>query len=1020
MKPLKLTLQAFGPFAGTEQVDFTLLGNNPLFLINGPTGAGKSSILDAICFALYGHTTGNEREPAQMRCDFAELALITEVSLTFSLGIKQYRVRRVPAQEKPKKHAEGFTLQAAEAQLWELDGSEDGKLLVSKSVNDANNTIKELIGLDIDQFRQVMVLPQGKFRDLLLADSKDREKIFSQLFQTSIYKRIEEQLRSQASGIKQAVENHQNQIRGILQVAEVNTEAEVTEQLKSLAPELMQSKESKTKAEQNKKNHETIKEQADQLIKRFADLSGKEMHLQERLKQEPEIQAMQLKLDEAIKAQKILPLFTQSQAETDAFKQLQQTLEASDASVKAADQRLVATNEALTQAKENAVNVPAMTKQQLELEQLEKQNTELEQAQQQLTLAEAALATSNEALKVYQQQEKSLSDELNSSEKNSKALLLVLETLAPLQITLEKLRIQLEQRRELEVLQAQVDRDREAEAECQQQLQIDEGTFKQAETATKELEMGWHAGQAALLARELNVDEPCPVCGSKEHPALASVEEGGELIEKSTVDHARALEDKARLSMDASIKARDKASATLAQALKESQKLVQKLGPVADHLLAALDSRFIKTSDEVSSLLSQQIDQKKMQARIETIKSEQATLKTALDELTQQATEANEQAVRIGAGVDQLMAAVPVEFRQANALAEKLLVIKAGITRLAVALDHAEKEQATARSESDKASSHHSALGKQCKDQLNKTEGTSAVWSNALASSLFTSVETFNVALLPETEQKTIQADIESYRSELAALKGAIKQIQSDVADKVKPDLDVIKVRLAETIEVYTLADETWRQLDARNNQLKEIQKKLDQAHKKNATLEAEYKVIGTLSDVANGQTGNKISLQRFVLSVLLDDVLIQASQRLVKMSKGRYQLVRKEDRAKGNKASGLELEVEDGYSGKTRSVATLSGGESFMAALSLALGLSDVVQSYAGGIKLDTLFIDEGFGSLDPESLDLAVRTLIDLQTSGRMIGIISHVSELKEQMALRIDVESGRAGSHIATIAA
>jgi exonuclease SbcC len=236
------------------------------------------------------------------------------------------------------------------------------------------------------------------------------------------------------------------------------------------------------------------------------------------------------------------------------------------------------------------------------------------------------------------------------------------------------------------------------------------------------------------------------------------------------------------------------------------------------------------------------------------------------------------------------------------------------------------------------------------------------------------------------------------------------------VADKAKPDVEVIEAKLAETTGVSTLADDAWRQLDARNNQLKEIQKKLDQAHKKNEALEAEYKVIGTLSEVANGQTGNKISLQRFVLSVLLDDVLIQASQRLVKMSKGRYQLVRKEDRAKGNKASGLELEVEDGYTGKTRSVATLSGGESFLAALSLALGLSDVVQSYAGGIKLDTLFIDEGFGSLDPESLDLAVRTLIDLQASGRTIGIISHVSELKDQMALRVDVISDRTGSRIA----
>jgi exonuclease SbcC len=242
--------------------------------------------------------------------------------------------------------------------------------------------------------------------------------------------------------------------------------------------------------------------------------------------------------------------------------------------------------------------------------------------------------------------------------------------------------------------------------------------------------------------------------------------------------------------------------------------------------------------------------------------------------------------------------------------------------------------------------------------------------------------------------------------------------MQKDVADKERPDLEVLEIALGEKTAVYNQADEMWRNIDGRNKQLQDIHKKLDLTHEKNEALEAEYKVIGTLSDVASGQTGNKISLQRFVLSVLLDDVLIQASQRLRLMSKGRYELVRKEDRAKGNKASGLELEVEDGYTGKTRSVATLSGGESFLAALSLALGLSDVVQSYAGGIKLDTLFIDEGFGSLDPESLDLAVRTLIDLQASGRMIGIISHVSELKEQMALRMDVISERNGSRIAIV--
>ena len=233
------------------------------------------------------------------------------------------------------------------------------------------------------------------------------------------------------------------------------------------------------------------------------------------------------------------------------------------------------------------------------------------------------------------------------------------------------------------------------------------------------------------------------------------------------------------------------------------------------------------------------------------------------------------------------------------------------------------------------------------------------------------------------------------------------------------PDLIKIEQALIDKITEFNLADKAWRLLEERNNLLTNIKKQLSDIKTKTDELNAQYQIVGTLSDVANGTSGKRISLQRFVLSVLLDDVLIQASQRLNLMSKGRYRLLRREDAIGGNAAAGLDLEVEDSYTDKSRPVATLSGGESFMAALSLALGLSDVVQSYAGGIKLDTLFIDEGFGSLDTESLDLAIKTLIDLQSSGRMIGIISHVGELKEQMALRIDVKSARDGSSISTVA-
>lgn len=1019
MKPLLLELQAFGPFAANESIDFTALGSNPLFLINGATGAGKSTILDAICFALYGQTTGAEREASQMRCDFSEPLLLTEVSLTFSLGDKRYRVRRLPQQEKPKKHGEGTTNHVPESQLWELDGSEEGKLLVSKSVNEATQTIKGLIGLDVEQFRQVMVLPQGKFRELLLADSKDREKIFSQLFQTGIYKRIEDRLKQKASGIKQAVENHQNQVRGILQTAEVSTEEEVTEQLSELALALKDASKAKSTAEKDKKASEVAKDKAEQLSNRFEALSQKQQHLAEALKQEPAIKEQQRSLDRDLSAQKIQPVFTRNQNESDTLRKLQQNLESSNTAAKTAKQRHTDAEQTLALAKKAAAEVSELTKQLIELERLEKQIDALKQARLQRSAADATLLASQAALKNKQGEQKILNDELIDSEKSNQVLFRELETLGAQQVALQKLTTQLEQRKELETLHQQVIKQTEKQQQCQQQFTAMELAFSLAATSAKKAELSWHAGQAALLAKELKENEPCLVCGSEQHPAPASIDGARVLVSKGDVDQARAAEAGARKVMDSSKKALDQAINALAQTNKDCQRLEGQLEQLANEPLQTLSETTLRAQEGVTALLAKQGDQKKLQARIEAIKTDLLALKIALDALEKQASDNNEQAVKARAAVDLLLASVPEELRAAGALSKQLHSLKAQIAQLTETLNNAEEAQATARSESDKATAHYAAIEKQAKEQAEKTKLAASTWAADLKSSVFSSDEDFQSALLEENEQQSLKAMIETYRSELDALKGVIKQMQSDVADKVNPDLEGIEETLLEKNALYRQADEVWRKIEERNNQFKSVKKKLDQAHKTNEALEAEYKVIGTLSEVANGQTGNKISLQRFVLSVLLDDVLIQASQRLVQMSKGRYRLVRKEDRAKGNKASGLELEVDDGYSGKTRSVATLSGGESFLAALSLALGLSDVVQSYAGGIKLDTLFIDEGFGSLDPESLDLAVRTLIDLQASGRMIGIISHVSELKEQMALRVDVISDRSGSRIATCA-
>ena len=273
-------------------------------------------------------------------------------------------------------------------------------------------------------------------------------------------------------------------------------------------------------------------------------------------------------------------------------------------------------------------------------------------------------------------------------------------------------------------------------------------------------------------------------------------------------------------------------------------------------------------------------------------------------------------------------------------------------------------------------------------------------------------------ALLPEAQLQQLAAEINQYQQDCVANQANLAQLHEKLQQQSKPELDNIAAQMSLLQTEQQQAEQGWQALQGRVTQLTQAQKQLNDADSQAKQLEDEYAIVGTLADVANGQTGNKVSLQRFVLSVLLDDVLLEASERLQLMSKGRYRLSRKEERAKGNKASGLELEVEDAYTSKVRPVATLSGGESFMAALSMALGLSDVVQAYAGGIKLDTLFIDEGFGSLDQDSLDLAVRTLMDLQSAGRMIGVISHVSEMKEQIGTRIDINKSAVGSEISIV--
>ncbi|EEZ82172.1 putative nuclease sbcCD subunit C [Vibrio alginolyticus 40B] len=382
MKPIKLTMQAFGPFAKTEVIDFEKLGRNPLFLINGPTGSGKTSILDAICFALYGETTGNERQGIQMRCDLSAQDLPTEVVLEFSLHGKQYRVVRSPEQEAPKARGEGMTIKKHTAALYELGETET---LITSKTTQVKTEVSNIIGLNETQFRQVMVLPQGKFRELLLASSKEREEIFGQLFQTDIYKKIEYALKDKASAISKAKGEFDNQIRGALQVAEASSEQELLQQLEQVTKQLESDKKNEQAALDKLNTAKSELQKAETLNGEFSKREQAESALKLHLEHSDSIKARQQQLENAKNANKIeLPYISLQNAKAQT-QELRQKIVALKESLEKA--HVVAREQENLQqsAKEAAAKVPQLTQLQYQLESMKNKLVEKDNLESKIT-----------------------------------------------------------------------------------------------------------------------------------------------------------------------------------------------------------------------------------------------------------------------------------------------------------------------------------------------------------------------------------------------------------------------------------------------------------------------------------------------------------------------------------------------------------------------------------------------------------------------------------------------------------
>ena len=1017
-------MTAFGPFVNTEVIDFEALGEKPLFLINGATGSGKTTILDAICFALYGQTTGKEREAGQMRCDSADDKTLTGVEFVFELGNEQYRIKRIPEQLRAKTKGEGTTRQAADAQLYHLaeglggglaEGLDGGKetLIVARKVSEATKAIEQLTGLQVDQFRQVMVLPQGQFRRLLMADSKDREQIFSQLFETHIYKKIEDKLKAQAKTVYIAVAKLKENQQGVLQSVEFESIETLATAIQTLKPKCKEaSLEVKTHQEsylQLVKTHEA----AISLANDFDSLDKQRQIITEFKTQANDINLKKEKVEKAELAQKIEPHFTELRRCTKSLKtttaQLEKAknnLETSKQSLQQADKELegnVDRHQLLDEKKQSLTT----------LKSYRERATSLQLAKDNLKTSQAGSDVSEQSLKASQQQLKTVNEQLENSEKQKEALESALQLAPDHMLEHQKLSDQLTSRQHLDALI-----NKKVTLESSLKCISDKGKVLRKKhedklNITKQIELHWHNGQAALLARDLQHHIACPVCGSEEHPspAKSDLQIPTDQERKSAQKETEWVQQSLQQTIE-DYRSRDGELKSLIQQIDDDQK---RLGDNANKALESIHKEHQILTEKLneSRLKQQQLDT--LKPTLINFKQTQHNLVEILEATKIKHADLNATLESHKALVENSAKELPAEYIETNKLETAIEESGKSIKQLSNVIDVVQQNQNKATKLFTESQTIKQNLDTVLKTDTSVVDDATSQWHEALSNSVFESESDFKSVQLDETSAKLLKSELSAFEKNYQHAQGALEVQQKALKDKDKPDVAALQVELEKTLLEKEGLEEEFNQFDNQLSHLCKAQKTLKNYAKRLEEQEKIYQVIGTLSDVANGVTGNKISLQRFVLGVLLDDVLIVASQRLKVMSKGRYLLIRKENRAKGNKASGLELEVEDSYTGKVRAVSTLSGGESFMASLSLALGLSDVVQAYAGGIRLDTLFIDEGFGSLDADSLELAIRTLIDLRDTGRMVGIISHVSELKEQINLRLDVKSGKCGSYV-----
>ncbi|MFE4143618.1 AAA family ATPase [Peribacillus sp. YIM B13472] len=1035
MRPDILTMQAFGPYAGRETIDFNSLGERTMFVISGKTGAGKTTIFDGISFAIYGKASGEDRSGQDLRSQFAEDDILTEVSLQFTLRGKTYLVTRSPQQERKKKAGEGTTTVGAKAELYEILA--EGKKLLGANVREVEEKIKVLIGLDANQFRQILMIPQNEFRKLLTSDSKDKEQILQKLFHTELYKRIEEKLKEEASILKKESEKSAQRRIELMKGIQPGNNEELQAQIQGEEPNeqqvlpllqkvILQAAEKSEYINKQIQEKQKARDQVNQELSKAVDLLNR-FSEKEKLRNEKEALEAKLPEMELVKVQikmahKAASLEKQEQYYLRIGKQVQdanaELQKLSEQSEKLRIERIEKQDSYdKEKLKDNQREQAVRTVHQLE--QVKEAVMTFASLKAQVTLDEKEWQTSkrlrektvSEHLSIEAETEK-VAQEKTEAEK---AAVLYRDQ----EIEAERNDHSLSKIKKLQEVLYEIQNTKRVLDEKNNRFQELQRIQIQEKEKLESLNRNWRSGQAGMLASMLHSGENCPVCGSQSHPKPAQLHEHmpTDLELKEQENKLKTAEQQKSQAESEYYQAKSKYDA-LVESSQEKLSDLQNDMPefrcenIDGHLL-----QFVQKGKMLQEQLKEWMRKKSvlndLEKRLQDLKEKASQLKDNMISLERKEDQGKTRYIENSTKLTGLTDSLPDGIRNEEEYNEAYQMAVNTQKRLQSAFDDAQKNlqlvkerESAIIAKKESLSGNIEALNTELKEEREKliTDMTNQGFSN---------YKEYTAAKKSEAALGNLEDQVQQYNQNWQSVLSLFHDLEMKLKDVAKPDLEGLK-------KTFDFIDGELESLRQNQNELQaeirtneEIERKLAQIRENQKSLDERYSIVGHLSEISKGQNSFKITFERYVLAAFLDDILKEANSRLLKMTSGRYQLLRKLDPTRRNIQSGLELSVYDQYTGHERHVKTLSGGESFKASLALALGLADVVQQNAGGISLETMFIDEGFGTLDPESLDHAIEALMDIQSTGRLVGIISHVPELKERIDAQLQVISTQNGS-------